>query len=306
MTDQGPVGRAYRLGRAVRWRLGIASVDGELERLRERIEARDARRVLEQVRGGRDVCWLEPETEAEPLVTIRIATYRRADQLMERSLASALRQTYPRLEILVVGDCTDEATERAMRSVRDPRVRFVNLPHPSVYPLARADRYLVSGGVPMTLGTQLARGSWLTPCDDDDELTDDHVEVLLRAAKAQRWEFVHSNTSREVTPGCWQTVGAPELTIGQVTSGAVLYSLGLRFLPYSLTCWKLPEPHDWNLWRRMRDLGVVMGHLDAVTYRYHLPDHHRAPAGPVTAGPAAPPATDPPHRARPSARPPRR
>ena len=293
MTDQGPVGFAHRLGSAVRWRLGIASVAGELERLRERIEARDARQLLDQARGGRDVCWLEPEAELEPLVTIRIATYRRADQLIERALASALRQTYTRLEILVVGDCTDQQTERAMRSVADPRVRFLNLPHPSLYPTTPADRYLVSGGVPMSLGTQLARGSWLAPCDDDDELTDDHVEVLLRTARSQRWEFVHSNTSREVTPGCWQTVGAPELTVGQVTAGSVLYSLGLRFLPYSQTCWKLPEPHDWNLWRRMRDLGVVMGHLDQVTYRYHLPDHHRAPDGPAPAAPAAPGAAAP-------------
>ena len=57
------------------------------------------RRLLAEARDGRDVCWLEGE-QPEPLVTIRIATRDRPELLMERSLASALRQTYERIEVL--------------------------------------------------------------------------------------------------------------------------------------------------------------------------------------------------------------
>src|SRR6185369_5097543 len=127
--------------------------------------------------------------------------------------------------------------------VQDPRVRYINLAFPSVYPRERRARNAVSGSTPMNVGNLLARGAWIAPCDDDDELTDDHVEVLLREARARRLEMVHSNTTREVRPGVWETIGTEPMTAGQVTAGCVLFSAGLRFLPYSLTCWKLPEPH---------------------------------------------------------------
>ena len=255
--------------RAVRHRLTERGLDGQLELWRERIEARHDRELLARARAGRDVCWEEPDGEAEPLVTIRIPTYNRADALAERALPSALRQTYERIEVLVVGDGTDAATDRLMAGLRDPRVRYVNLPRPGLYPADPARRWRVSGSQAMNAGLLLARGAWIAPCDDDDELTEDHVEVLLREAKARRLELVHSKTETHFADGRLGTLGRAELTVGQVTHGSVLYSMGLRFLRYSDTCHRIPEPHDWNLWRRMRDLGVRIGFCDRVTYRYY-------------------------------------
>jgi glycosyltransferase involved in cell wall biosynthesis len=244
-------------------------LDGQLELWRERIAARYDHDLLARARRGRDVCWEEADDDAEPLVTIRIPTYNRSDALAERSLPSALKQTYERIEVLVVGDHTDAATDRLMAGVRDPRVRYVNLPRQGRYPLRPKDRWRVSGTAPMNAALLLARGAWITPCDDDDELTGDHVEVLLAEAKRRRLELVHSVTETRFADGTYGRLGAPELTVGQVTQGSVLYSMGLGFLTYSDTCWRIPEPHDWNLWRRMRDLGVRMGFLDRVTYRYY-------------------------------------
>jgi glycosyltransferase involved in cell wall biosynthesis len=252
----------------VRHRVAERGVDGQLELWRERIAARYDRELLARARDGRDVCWEEANGDTEPLVTIRIPTYNRSDALAERALPSALRQTYERLEVLVVGDGTDAATDRLMAGVRDPRVRYVNLPRPGLYPADPQQRWRVSGTQPMNAALLLARGAWIAPCDDDDELTDDHVEVLLAEAKRRRLELVHSATETFFADGSHGHLGAPELTVGQVTHGSVLYSMGLRFLTYSATCHRIPEPHDWNLWRRMRDLGVRMGYLDRVTYRY--------------------------------------
>ncbi|HVF04192.1 MAG TPA: glycosyltransferase [Frankiaceae bacterium] len=257
------------VARAVRHRVTERGVGGQLELWRERIEARHHKDLLRRLRGGRDVCWEEPDGETEPLVTIRIPTYNRAEALRDVSLASALRQTYERIEVLVVGDRTDAATDRMMAGIRDPRVRYVNLPRPGLYPLDPTLRWRVSGSQAMNAGLLLARGAWVAPCDDDDELTDDHVEVLLRGAKEQRVEFVHSLTETHFEDGSIGVLGRPELTVGQVTQGSVLYSMGLGFLRYSETCHLIPEPHDWNLWRRMRDIGVRMGFVDRVTYRYH-------------------------------------
>ena len=232
-------------------------IDGWSEAARERLALREERRLLEQVREGRDVCWRE---ESEPLVTIRIATYDRGPLIAERALASALRQSYERLEVLVVGDRCDEATEKAVRAVDDPRVRFLNLPTRGLYPSSPTPRRKVAGAHPMNAALYLARGSWIAPLDDDDEFTDDHVEVLLRAAIEGRFEMVYSKSSNEVMPGEWEEVGEWPGRVGQVVHGAMFYASDLRFMPHSLTCWKMKnQPSDWNLFHRMSRIGVRIG-----------------------------------------------
>lgn len=252
--------------------------DGEdlaaAEAVARRVQLAEERRLLEVVRAGRDVCWVD-EGEDEPLVTITIPTYNRGRLVAERAIASALAQTYENVEVLVVGDCCDAATEEAVRSVDDPRVRFVNLPARGIYPEDPEHRWYVAGVDPANLGIELARGAWLTQCDDDDELTPDHVEVLLRAAREQRVEMVWSQARMEVAPGQWAVIGTPPLRCGQVTHGSVLYSLGLRFFRYSRTCWKLGQPADWNLWHRMLDAGVRIGFVPQVTYVHYAEARHR-------------------------------
>jgi glycosyltransferase involved in cell wall biosynthesis len=239
------------------------------EAVRAHLEANNEHRRLIQARGGDDVCWAATD-EAEPLVTVRIATYNRAALVAERAIASAVRQTYERLEILVIGDHCDEATVRAVRSVNDPRVRFINLAEHGLYPADTALRWMVAGSTPMNAGLAIAQGAWVAPCDDDDEMTDDHVEVLLHEARQRRLEFVSSKAAFEVEAGKWADVGRWPLAGGGVTNGSVLYAGGLRFFRYNENSWKLAEAHDWNLFRRMRAAGVKMGFVDRVTYRHYL------------------------------------
>jgi glycosyltransferase involved in cell wall biosynthesis len=255
----------------VQARLADLSVDSERERWRERLVAPEQKRLLARVRDGRDVCW--PTDEAEPLVTIRISTYNRADLLMERALPSALAQSYERLEVLVVGDATDEATDKAMRSVSDPRVTYVNLPARGLYPEAPQLRHRVAGSHPWNVALALARGSWIAPLDDDDEFTGDHVAVLLDEARRRRLEHVYSVADLQRPNGDWEKVGEEPLRAGGISHGTVLYSLGLRFFTYSMTCHYIPEPNDWNLWRRMRDAGVRIGFLNRTTFVHHETAH---------------------------------
>jgi glycosyltransferase involved in cell wall biosynthesis len=245
------------------------------EAARERLASRHERFLLEQSRGGRDVCWVEPDDESEPLVTVRIATYNRGQMVVDRAISSALRQSYKRLDILVVGDNCDAETARAVESVTDERLRFVNLPYRGMYPTDRKKLWMVAGAAPMNAALRLARGAWIAPCDDDDELTDDHVEVLLAHAKKQRLEMVYSKTKMEVRPGEWSEIGTWPLRHGHISHGSVLYSAGLRFLQHSESSWRMNEPADWNMWRRMRRIGVRMGFLDRVTFIHHLEAYRR-------------------------------
>ncbi len=239
------------------------------ELVRERMERIEERRLLELARGSNELCW-EADDEPEPLVTVRIATYNRGQLVADRAIASALRQSYEHIEILVVGDHCDEATEKAVKSVTDRRVRFVNLPVRGTYPTDPMFRWMVAGTAPMNAGLVLARGKWIAPCDDDDELTDDHVEVLLDHARRSRLEMVWSKAEAEKSVGVWNVIGAEPLAGGDISHGTVLYSSHLRHFRHNISSWKLGEPADWNLWRRMERAGVIMGFCPRVTYRHYL------------------------------------
>jgi len=255
---------------------------GAADRIGEEVQLIDERRLLAQARAGREACISE---EKEPLVTIRVATYGTGDLVVERAIASAIAQSYERLEILVVGDNCAEDTVAAVGAVGDPRVRFVNLPARGMYPEIAHLRRKVAGAHPMNVGNILASGSWITPCDDDDTITPDHVEVLLAEAQRERLEMVYSKADDEGTPGEWGTVGSVPLSKGHISHGSVLLSSELRFMPYSMTCWKRKDPADWNLWNRMQRIGVRIGFLDHVTYRHHLSNAGRTKA---ESGPASP------------------
>jgi glycosyltransferase involved in cell wall biosynthesis len=190
-------------------------------------------------------------------------------------MASALRQTYEHLEVLVVGDHCDPATEAAVLGVKDPRVRFVNLAERGVYPTDPYRRWMVAGAAPMNAALAIAQGAWIAPCDDDDELTDDHVEVLLATARQRRLEFVWSKARMEIESGEWREAGGPDLARDGTTHGSVFYASQLRFFRYNDNAWMLGQPGDWNMWQRMQRAGVRMGFVDQVTYVHYLEAHQR-------------------------------
>ena len=241
-----------------------------LELARDALRREEERDALHAARAGRDVCWVEPDGESEPLVTVRITTYRRAGALMDLTLPSVLGQTYERLEVLVVGDGTDDDTGDRIRSLRDPRVRFINLPYRAHYPRRPQDRWRVSGYAALNASLDLARGAWIAPCDDDDEFTPHHVAALLERAKQERAELVHSNTGLLLGGGVVGVIGRPEPEDGHLSHGSFIYSAGLRAIRYSGSCWKLRRGIEYDLVLRMRRAGVRMAYLDDVTYRYHV------------------------------------
>ena len=121
----------------------------------------------------------------------------------------------------------------------------------------------------LNLSLDLARGAWIAPCDDDDELTPDHVAVMLRAAQHDGAEFVHSNTGLVLGDGVIGVIGRPYVSDGHTSHGAIFYSSALRFFRYNGQVWLLRRSLDWDLVLRMADAGVRMTYLDEVTYLYH-------------------------------------
>ena len=106
-----------------------------------------------------------------PLVSTVIPTRNRPD-LVARAVRCALDQTYPNLEVIVVIDGPDAATEAALRAIGDPRV--------TVIALARN----VGGSEARNIGVRATRGEWVALLDDDDEWFPEKIQKQLALVQA--------------------------------------------------------------------------------------------------------------------------
>jgi glycosyltransferase involved in cell wall biosynthesis len=201
--------------------------------------------------------------DPEPLVTVRIATYNRGDILFERTIPSIQAQTYKNFECIVVSDrCTDDTGKR-VETLGDSRFRFVELAHRDEYPDDPKHRWMVAGSPAMNLGARLARGNWIAPLDDDDEFTPDHLEVLLTAARSKRLEMAYGNFLW-FHNGTTRVLGRFPPEHGYFGMQSALYMSAIRMFEYETQSWKVDEPGDWNLCRRMVEAGVRIGYVNRV------------------------------------------
>jgi glycosyltransferase involved in cell wall biosynthesis len=106
----------------------------------------------------------------EPEVSVVIPT-RQRPALVPRAVRSALAQTLPEVEVLVVIDGPDDSTARALAGIDDPRLRMVQRPESGGAPAAR------------NTGAAEARGRWVALLDDDDEWLPDKLAAQLELAK---------------------------------------------------------------------------------------------------------------------------
>ena len=271
-----PEKRAALEWRVERWRgKGQLTLPGRLSRYRLNYLGR----LWRARRGARDV-YRDPE----PLISVLIPTYNRAHLLVERSVASVLRQTYQRFEVVIVGDACTDGTEAHLLALGDPRIRFHNLPVRGRYPEDPYLRWLVAGSVPANAALDMAGGKWIAWLDDDDEFSSDHLEALLACCLQSRSEFAYGVMMMEMEPGVWQPVGSYPPECGRICNASVLYGAHLRFFRYDVEAWRLREPNDWNLWRRMWGAGVRMEFVDRVVGKHF--QEHRPPETSVTTDPA--------------------
>jgi len=77
--------------------------------------------------------------------------------LVERAVRSALSQDFADLEVIVVVDGPDPATETALKLLSDPRLHLLCLAS------------TVGGAEARNIGVRYARGKWVALLDDDDE-----------------------------------------------------------------------------------------------------------------------------------------
>jgi glycosyltransferase involved in cell wall biosynthesis len=114
---------------------------------------------------------IHPPMSDYPLVSAVIPT-RDRPALLACAMRSALRQTWPNLEVIVVVDGPDPLTEADLQTFADPRLRVIFLDERR------------GGSDARNSGVRAACGEWIAFLDDDDEWLPDKIAQQMRAAHA--------------------------------------------------------------------------------------------------------------------------
>lgn len=110
-------------------------------------------------------------------VTFVIATYQRVEAL-RCTLRSLLLQAHTNWTALVIGDCCGGETAEMIRSLREARIRYYNLP-----------RRCGEQSGPNTAGLHLAEGDFVSFLNHDDLLLGDHLTRALTGLEARDADF---------------------------------------------------------------------------------------------------------------------
>src|SRR6266516_166946 len=266
----GDLGRVHRELEQVHGRVHRAEVDAQRAAgiARHAYDEEPAnRRRLHALRASDDY---EPAfTEPEPLVSFLIPTYTSYETLRDVALPSILGQTYSNLEVIVVGDCAPPETEKAIASIGDSRVTYLNRTIRGPYPEDPSKRWYVIGTPPLNEALSRAGGRWIAALGDDDAVRPTHTERLLAAAQEHRYEHCYGRQLVNFAEGEPMTLGEFPPVLGQWGLQAALYHAGLRFFDSELSDAVYEEPNDWSVCRRMLRAGVRFGMVDEVVVDKH-------------------------------------
>jgi glycosyltransferase involved in cell wall biosynthesis len=252
----------------------LASLGNELARTQEELanvqralriisyEEPANRRRLYELR--RDPSYEKAFKERDPLVSFVIATYDRPESLRDVALPSILGQSYPNLEVIVIGDGASPETADAVAAIDDPRVTYFNRPFRGPYEEPEAT-WLAPGTPAYNEGLFRVRGRWIAPMADDDAVRPDHTRTLVDAAQEHGWEacygvcLVHLEDGHELELGDF-----PPRPGGMQLQSTVYHSGLARFIHSELIDTLFDESNDWSKIRRMMRLGIYIGMTDVI------------------------------------------
>jgi glycosyltransferase involved in cell wall biosynthesis len=205
----------------------------------------------------------------------------RSELLIDRCLRSIMGQTYPNLQIVVVGDhCTDD-TEYQIAQLRDERISFINLSERGPYPAPGRDRWCVAGTYAANEAIRLSEGAFVTHLDDDDIFVPDRLEALVQAAQEHEADFLWHPFWSETAEGHWVSIGDGRLALGQITTGAVFYHRSLGRIGWDPSAYRVGEPGDWNRFRKIKALRPRT-HFVARPLTYHYRERAQVAFTPQT------------------------
>jgi hypothetical protein len=243
----------------------LGEIDSALAEIRGAVRAiaaqeTDNRRRLEALRASPEyaAAWTEPR----PLVTITVAAGDDATPLQTRSVPSILAQTHAELELIVIGDQSDDALADELRKLRDPRLLFRTLTRrPRLSDDPHRQR-LVTLTLARNEAARLARGRWIVCLDEDAAMHHDFLARLLDRAREDRLEVISGRT--RIATENREIGGRLPPQADDFTWTSAMYHAGLSFMGRELFAADLGLSGDWYLADRMLRAGVRFGVLQAV------------------------------------------
>jgi hypothetical protein len=260
----------------------VALVDFERART-ERERVRHADLITGMRRIHADEAWhrrrlrelrATPEYESayvdpDPLISVLIPTYERLELLRARVIPSVLAQEHPNVEIVIVGDCAPYEAADITEGFAGAPIRYFNLSLRGPYPADARRRWLVTGTPPFNEAMAAARGAWLAPFADDDEMRPNHLTALVAAARERRLEFVYGRLQQHLPDGPDRVLGSFPPQLHDVGLQAALLHGHLRLFEFELADADLDVPNDWGHIERMLRAGVRTGMIDEVVADYY-------------------------------------
>ena len=210
-------------------------------------------------------------------VSIPIATYDRISVLIERTLPALFEQSYKDIEVIVIGDGTDEDDFARLLDVSDPRLILELAPKRQRYPKDLKRMWMVAGSHARNRGMDLSSGEWFLWMSDDDILHPNAIETLIEgAASVPGCNLSCGGTMTETAQGA-PTLHLPsteDLGFGFAFAGmpAVLVHRDFGYVRWNrfshMKDWN--RPSDYDLFERISGLGVRPASTDDVLARIPL------------------------------------
>ena len=204
------------------------------------------------------------DSDAEPLVTAVICTYKRAN-LVTRAIRSVQNQTYNNIEIIVVDDASPDNTGKVIAGLADRRVRYIRHEQNKGLPAGR------------NTGIRAAKGSYIAFLDDDDEWKANKIELQLQFLKKLPAEAVlcaHYVNGKQIRRFGRQIVARDDLKKGNrfgAGSGLMVRASVLRNVWFDES---IGQGEDWDALIRIASCYRI-GYLHEVLFNVNEAEHER-------------------------------
>ena len=206
-----------------------------------------------------------------PLVTVITPTFNRADILLERAVKSCKEQTYKNIEHLIIGDgCTDD-TEKKIRDLYYPNIKFYNIEKKISYKKKIENTWFAGPVRALNFGLKKSKGIWIARLDDDDIWEKDHIEKSLKFCQKNNKEFLtsgsisFSNNLKKYTK--------PYSINGRLcgSSCTFFFVSYLKFFKFNINCWmkKKHKVNDVDLFDRMSKVGVETEYRSEISLKIY-------------------------------------
>lgn len=189
------------------------------------------------------------------IVSIVIPTYNEAKNI-GRLLASIEKQTYPKIETIVVDDASKDWT-----------VKIAKKYHARVFQRGHAER-----SIQRNFGAQMAKGQYLLFLDADMRLSPKVVTACVEAVKKDTKTPAATILEKSVASSFWEKVKGFERSFynleGDELTDAARFFNKRVFLKIGGYDEKITGPEDWDLTERLKRKKYKIAVIASLIYHY--------------------------------------